>query len=316
MTSGSMKEYKVVRLNKENISDLTRLHTEVYKVLPPQGYFSKKYDTAYTGIEYTGFLAYNLHNLPVAYYGVIPCFLQYDNKVFLAAQSADTMTHPQHRFKGMFVELSIITFDLCRELGIRLIFGFPNQQSYHGAINKLGWQMTETMDGFIIPAGGIPFATFANRFGFLKKPYRKYVKYILGKYRTPSKGVTNSVVRDGYGGLLRNDQYLQYKSYSPASVIEVAGAKAWIRVKQSLLIGDMESVNEDNFGKAVARIRSIAVKLGLKQVQFHCSPGTKLHSLFGSQFKPIPSYPVLFQDFGSPVSPQKIKFTLADIDIF
>ena len=31
-----------------------------------------------------------------------------------------------------------------------LIYGFPNQNSYHGAI-KLGWQMTEMMECFKIP---------------------------------------------------------------------------------------------------------------------------------------------------------------------
>src|SRR5205085_10256014 len=110
-----------------------------------------KYNTAYTSAEYVGYVAYNTQGIAVAYYGVVPCILQCGDEKILSAQSADTMTHPGFRYKGMFVELSNITFDLCKKSGIKIVFGFPNQNSYHGAVHKLGWKMTDTMECFMIP---------------------------------------------------------------------------------------------------------------------------------------------------------------------
>src|SRR4029077_2199837 len=99
------KEYTVTRLDKNNLKDLAMLHSEVYGTPINENYFLKKYDTAYTGLENVGYIAYSSEGKPVAYYGVIPCFIEHKNEVMLAAQSADTMTHPGYRYKGMFVEL-------------------------------------------------------------------------------------------------------------------------------------------------------------------------------------------------------------------
>ena len=316
MINSDTKEYTVVRLNKDNLKDVAALHTAVYGRVPAPDYFPKKYKTEYTGLEYVGFIAYNSQNIPVAYYGVIPCHIQNGTQIMLAAQSADTMTHPQHRYKGMFVDLSNLTFELCRKLGIHLIFGFPNQNSYHGAVHKLGWKLTETIDCFMIPVGGIPMESVSNRFPFIKNIYSRYKKYILKKYIINQKGVTSSVIRDHFAGIYRDSAYLEYKTYSPARVIQVDNSKIWITIKSGLLIGDMEGVDEKNFTSVMNKIKSLAKRLGVMQVLFHCSPGTTLHSLFSSHYNAEPSYPALFQNFGSAIPPEKIKFTFADIDVF
>ena len=122
-------EYRVERLGSDRLPDLELLHKEVYGRWPAKNYFPRKYDTAYTGISYIGFIAYGPDGLPAAYYGVLPCFMQLGGKQFLAAQSGDTMTHPGHRHKGLFVALANRTYELCRQKGIQLIYGFPNQNS-------------------------------------------------------------------------------------------------------------------------------------------------------------------------------------------
>jgi len=310
------KGYSVARLTKDNLEDIAKLHKEVYDHVPAPDHYPKKYNTAYTGIEYTGFIAYNHENIPVAYYGVIPCFIQYGKEIMLAAQSADTMTHPRHRYKGMFVELSNLTFDLCRKLGIRLIFGFPNQNSYHGAVNKLGWKMTDKMDYFTIPVKGLQWESLCGKFKFLKKLYELYRQSVLKKYINPVKGVQSSAEEDGFAAVYRSKDYFQYKTYSQAQVICLDDTAIWISRKYGFMIGDIEGHNEKNFATMIEKLKGIAKKLGVRQIQFHCSPGIHLHSLFSEYCEPTPSYPALFQDFGSPIPPEKIKFTFADIDIF
>lgn len=316
MDSIEQKEYSIVRLNKDNLQDVAKLHTAVYNSMPAPGYFSEKYNTAYTGIEYTGFIAYNRENIAVAYYGVIPCFIRYGNEIILAAQSADTMTHPKYRYKGMFVELSNLTFELCRELGIRLIFGFPNQNSYHGAVNKLGWKMTHRLDYFSIPVKGLRLESVCSKFGFSKKLYGLYRQSVLKKYISPVKGVQNSAEEEGFATVYRSEDYFQYKTYSRSQVIRLDDTSIWIKGKYGLMIGDIEGLNEKNFTTVLETLIGIAKKLGVKEIQFHCSPGIQLHSLFSAYCEPSPSYHALFQDFGSPVPLEKIKFIFADIDVF
>ena len=309
------KEYRVDRLNEKNLKDLAILHSEVYGTPVDENYFLKKYDTSYAGLVNVGYLAYNAEGKPVAYYGVIPCLIKFKDEVMLAAQSADTMTHPQHRYKGMFVDLSNRAFELCRQLGIRLVFGFPNQNSYHGAVNKLGWKMTEAMACFVIPVKTLPLESAARKMR-LSKIYRKYARLILRKKMLSLHGTHNSVVADGFAGVLRNEEYFAYKTYSPTRTLKIGDASVWISNRPGMFIGDMENVNEKNFEVVINKLKRIARILGITPIQFHCSPGTTLHRLFSQKFEATPSYPELFQDFGSPIAAEKVKFTFADIDIF
>lgn len=307
--------YHIARLDQYNISDLSRLYEAVYHVPPTSGYFERKYDTTFAGVRYAGYLAYNEDARPVAYYGVIPCFVRCQNRIILAAQSGDTMTDPAFRFKGMFVELSRITFDLCKTLGINFAFGFPNQHSYHGAITKLGWQMTERMDCFAIKIPTIPFARYSNKSMLSRKIYREYSEWIIDKYRSNEAGVFNSVLDKGFDGLHRDEAYLEYKRYGSTIVVSAGKAKAWIKCGTSMIVGDLD-LGEQDFMTTIKALKKLAWKLGMSELLFHSSPGTRLHQLFLAHYKPIESFPVLFQDLGAPVDFKRFKFTFADIDTF
>ncbi len=315
MESIKATDYILERLNKENLKDLSVLHAAVYGKAPGPDYYKRKYDTAYTGISYAGYIAYNNERRPIAYYGVIPCFIEVDKKKFPGAQSADTMTDPGHRFKGMFVELSNHCFDLCRKLGIRLVFGFPNENSYHGAVNKLRWKMTERMSGFKLQVKTMNSESLALK-ARLGNLYRIFRNSVLRRYELPLKGVANSVIADGFGGVYRDEAYLNYKTYNPSRVISLGGVKLWISDKQGMLIGDIEGATENNFAAMLEKLQKLMVVLGTPTMQFHCSTGTRLHDLFAKHCERSDSYHVLFQDFGSPVEPERIKFTFGDVDVF
>jgi hypothetical protein len=316
MTDTAQKEFTITRLSQKNIADLARLHSEVYGVPLREKYFKSKYNTSYTGVEYAGYIAYNRQNLPVAYYGVIPCSLRYGNERMLAAQSADTMTHPRHRYKGMFVELSLKCFELCRQLGIRLVFGFPNENSYHGAVNKLGWKLISQMDCFTIHCESSWLRNLLAKIPLLKKLHKHYVQKLIRKNSETLKGIRASFISEGFAGVDRSEEYLDYKQYNPTSVLKIGEARIWISTRHGLMIGDMEGVDEQNFNHVMTGLKKIADRAGISELQFHCSPGTKLHDLFSQSYPATPSFPALYQDFGSQISPEKIRFSLADIDIF
>ena len=302
------KEYSVAMLSKDNLNDLALLYKEVYHAARPNGYFIKKYDTAYTSVENVGFIAYDKENRPVAYYGVIPCFIQSGKEILIAAQSADTMTHPEHRHKGMFVKLSMMTFDLCRQVGIRLIFGFPNQNSYPGMIKHLGWTETEKMSRFTIPTG-----TIWNKI-FLKIS-KEHSCEVLNELVLREPDIKNSVIEEGYTGVYRDEAYMRYKTYTNTYVINMNSASLWIKVGDELTIGDI-ILKENNRKYFFEETKALANKLKLTKISFHVSGGCNLYDLFACNYKPIQSFPVLFKDFGSGLQLNKIKFTFADIDIF
>jgi hypothetical protein len=311
-----IREYRIERLDKNKLKDIETLYKAVYGHEPEKNYFLKKYNTAYTGAQYIGYIAYNCENIPLAYFGVIPCFIQYNNKIVLCAQAVDAMTLSQYRYKGMFVELAKITFDLCKASGINFIFGFPNQNSYYGLVHKLKWkEMTEAMDCFMIPVNTFPVESLSQKFKWTKWIYKKYVKWVLRKYSLLQAGVSNSVIAEGFGGVHRDKQYLQYKSYGHAQVIKIGNAKLWIRIKNGLFIGDL-NVAEHDFDTVIDAIKKIAKRLSITNISFQSSPGTALHTLFAGKYKPIPSFPILFLNFGADLPLDKLKFTFADIDIF
>ena len=307
-------QYYTERLSDKNISDVAKLHSSVYGE-PSAVNFAAKYHTAYTGVNHIGFIAYENPQSPIAFYGVIPCFIQMAADVLLTAQSADTMTHPDYRNRGLFIELALLTFQLCRDSGVKFVFGFPNQNSLPGFVNKLGWQITETMDCFIISSPIYSWVRFFGKIPLMKKAYSNYRDSQLKKYLLPQNGIANSVLADGYGGIYRSHQYNTYKGYGDTHVIKIGDSSLWIKVTTILLIGDV-TVKPDDFDDMIYKLKQLANRLGVKEIHFHACPGTTLHHLFALRFKSIPSFPVIFNDFKGDLQTDKIKFTSADIDTF
>jgi len=308
-------EYQVEKLTAAKLADVEQLHAAVYGAMPTADFFIKKYNTAFTGVEYVGYVAYNTQKIAVGFYAVIPCFIQFGDQSVLAAQSADTMTHPGYRYKGLFVELSNMTFQLCRDLGINLVFGFPNQNSLPGAINKLGWQMTHQLDCFIIPVTSFPLRRALNKLPYFNGRIADHRKKVLAKYIVNQNTVANSVLKGGFAGVSRDDAYSKYKTYNETHVIRIGDSLVWIKISHVLLIGDMTALAED-FDTVMDGLKNLAKKLGIKEIHFHASPGTSLHTLFAAGCQSIPSFYALFQDFEKQHPIENIKFTSADIDTF
>lgn len=314
-SSSIAQEYTFERLNNDNLVHLAQLYEVVYGRKARPGFYDKKYDTGYTGVSCVGYIAYDGQHEPIAYFGVIPCFIEYDGESILVAQAADAMTHSGHRYKGMLAELSRLTFALCRELGILLVFGFPNQDFYPAAM-RMGWKETEALDRFNIPLTTFPLSSIAARWPFLKGWYRIYQRRVTARYVASMPVGFNTVLDGNNSGIQRSDAYLEYKKYNETVVLQIGHAKVWIKITQVLNVGEMAGVNEHNFDSVMHGLKKIGCRLGVRRISFQVSPHTALHHLWSSRYIPIRSFPVIFQDFGIHVPLEKIKFTFADIDIF
>jgi hypothetical protein len=306
--------YRIERLTEERLADMTSLHKAVYGKALPSDFFPRKYNTAFTGVMYTGYLAY-AGDVPAAFYGVIPSFIECDGKPVLAAQSADTMTHPDHRGKGLFIKLAKLTYDLCYHEKILILFGFPNQNSLPGFVNKLNWQVSAQMECFIIPVKALPLERLVNKFPVLKGLYRFYAKNVIKKYASPQKGITNTLISEGFYGLHRDSSYLDHKTYTESFTIKTGAAAVWFRIADGMVIGDIDfGANEPQ--DIIPRLKKTARRLGLQKLQFQADKRSALNAFLKKYTEPIPSFPVIVKDLGARLPLDKMAFTFADIDIF
>lgn len=303
-------------LSPENIADLGSLYTSVYKRLRPAGYFEKKYAPVYPGRPPFGFLAYaknaSRDKFPVGFYGALPCSVFSGNKKVNAAQCTDAMTHPGFRRQGLFLQLARLTMNACGESGTRLLFGFPNQYSLPGFLKKLGWEKGERMDCFRLQVNALRFVKVTRRLSIAGSFYQRYSDYIVRRHETP---LLKPMDRNVKAGLLRDEAWVNQKCRTGMRQLMLEDGDCWIRPGEELLVGDLAAASV-SLKKDLTLLKNIARQLGLPAVQFHCSPDTPLHRALIKETAPVPSFTVVYKDFGSGITPHDLKFTLADIDIF
>ena len=85
------------------------------------------------------------------FYTVWPVKVRLGNETVMAAQSMDTMTHPDYRGRGVFVQLAQACYDLAASRGFEVLYGFPNQNSYPGFIRRLNWDHTGDIPHWVRP---------------------------------------------------------------------------------------------------------------------------------------------------------------------
>jgi len=176
--------------------------------------------------------------------------------------------------------------------------------------------MTEMMDCYIIPVSIIPAELFIKRLlPFAKKTYIRYQQKVLKDYIVNIDGIENSVLKDGFAGVNRNPHYLKYRSYRNNYVIRVGGALLWVKIRNGLIIGDIDCKPAD-FDEMMEKLQKIAFKLGVHRILFHTSHQTQLAAMFAERYESVPSYYVMFKDLGSKLPLDKVKFTFADAEPF
>ncbi|MGB3008016.1 MAG: GNAT family N-acetyltransferase, partial [Chitinophagaceae bacterium] len=132
-----------------DIEEFTSAHFPLLKLLYKNAFntdvrieeIESRFNTNALGGPVIGFIAIHKQTqVPSAYYGVFPFKAIIKDEIVQAAQSGDTMTHSHHRRKGLFATLANLTYEKCKELGIKILIGQPNESSYHGLVKTLGWE--------------------------------------------------------------------------------------------------------------------------------------------------------------------------------
>jgi GNAT superfamily N-acetyltransferase len=134
----------------------------------------------------------------VAHYAVVPLRLNYMGRPILAAQTVDTMVHPDAQGKGLFETTARALYAELGQRGVKLTYGVPNANSYPGFMRKLDWKRLAYL------------RAYQCRLSVRQPLARALGSDALG-------ALTDAVFRAGLGARLRVDRWLlQRRLGSPA----------------------------------------------------------------------------------------------------
>lgn len=308
--------YVTERISKNRLKDLIPLFKTAFNQDKSEEELLYKYDTSFTGQSYLGFIAYTEEDLqPAAYYGVFPLEARISGKTCLVAQSGDTMTHPEHRGKGLFVKLAKLTYELCVQQGIQGVFGFPSESSYPGFVKKLGWQHHENIENYTAWIYTLPLSTLL-KVKHLKFLYRGWVKIILAFYSS-GKCFESSVLRNSMAGIARTSDFWEYKLRNSDNVcLRVGGASVILKISVSLGVGDMDLSNENKFDRIFTHLKWLAFFLGTPRISFYCSQNTWMSDVLKAKLVAKPGLAIGYVNFQKEVDLAPLKYTYFDFDTF
>jgi hypothetical protein len=132
-------KYSIHKLNENEFDILIPLMQNCFGLDVNINYFKWKYKDNPSGFVVGFYAKHNDSGEIAAYYGVIPELYDVNNKPEIIYQSCDTMTHSNHRRKGLFQKLALHCFDFLSNDKKLFIYGFGGGQSTPGFI-KFGWK--------------------------------------------------------------------------------------------------------------------------------------------------------------------------------
>jgi hypothetical protein len=207
-------------------------------------------------------------------------------------------------------------YELAHKEGIQFIYGFPNANSYHGLINKLNWKHDGYMRLYTFSVATIPAARLARKLPILNVVYRRYVKFILRFWRSDKHMLPNPLLEEGFAGILRDEQFFEYKRYSETYLLRVNQCQVWVSVQKQLLVGEIYPVDDNTIDSVVKSLRNIAQFLGCTEVVFSMSPGIQLDRFLSKRFQGIDYNPICYLKLNGEVPAERFRFSFCDCDFF
>lgn len=311
--------YNFKKIDDTSYTNIQTLYMESFGLKSSLSAIKRKYNTEFFRLKNVGILAEDEKNSPAAYYGVFPIVLLYDSKDYLVAQSGDTMTSPNHRKKGLFTKLAKETYQLSKELGIKMVFGFPNENSYPGFKNKLSWIFSGFMQKFTIKIPTLPLCEIASKYKSLEPVYEKFVKHRISKFKI--KLHEDSIKCFGFSktkGQIKKDlNFFKYKLENEScSLIKLNGFTLLIKPKKHLYIGTVGYIKKNQTQALLKTVKKLSKRLGCKKVIFTLSENHWLYEYLIEEIAPTKSLPIGFYLYNDTLNPEDIQFTLADYDTF
>jgi hypothetical protein len=301
--------------NESHYAKFNLLYQNAFKKNMEWLEFRRRFDTLSRGFEFIGYIAiHGQSGEAAAFYGVFPLKMKVGESVLAAAVSGDTMTHTNHRNKGLFRALATLTYEKCRKLGVAIIYGFPNSQSYHGLVHSLNWKHVNELHVLDLSLRFkiSPVHKIIKHVGFLQILFVKFAHYLLKKYVVTGMDSFNNGVDEKYGIVYRDRDYIAHKGNGKRMFLKIGDQIVWIRLAELLWIGDFSDMKNIKIAE-IAKLKKITRLLGYNTIRFAINKEVLLPDSMNS-FKVIESIPTCMLYLGEGWDNSKFLFTPADFD--
>ncbi|MGC1474009.1 MAG: GNAT family N-acetyltransferase [Psychroserpens sp.] len=140
-----MYDFKQVKIDSKSIAEVASLLSQVFTT-------TDKFTNEFIEWQYAknpsgpivGFNAYAGEEL-AGHYVTQPIQAQVKGETVKGLLSLNTATHPDHRGKKLFTELAKLTYEYAKDNGYKFVYGVANDNSTHGFIKKLGFQLVSPL---------------------------------------------------------------------------------------------------------------------------------------------------------------------------
>ncbi|MFT6209539.1 MAG: GNAT superfamily N-acetyltransferase [Bacteroidia bacterium] len=301
------------RLDDSRLRDVQFLYETVFKNSISLDVLTKKYDTSYLGVKHLTYLAYD-GDKPVAFYGALPQKMNYRGESILAVHTCDSLTLPAYQRKGIHKMLALKAYDLMKQEGIRFVYAYHSENTLHSC-KKLDWELAFTMKGFMIKTNRIPIAKAVTKIQLLKAQYNAYALRVLKPFQISDDDFKNS---NSNSGLFQdyNKSFFDYKCFTNNLIIELDNVKFWVKVSNRVSVGDVNFQSESDLLNGIESLKKLTDKLGLNEILFQTSPGTKLEHALSTHFKAFDSWKVGYYLFNKDININEFRGNFSDFDTF
>ena len=310
--------YKIQELTETDYDKIRYLYRNCFNITLTKKEFYRKYfnDNKFRTI---GYFAIDSNGQTGGFYGVFKDNLTYQNKSYMVAQSGDTMTHPAHQKKGLFLMLAKATYNKCIEDGIALIFGFPNKQSYHGFSTKLDWTFNGSMRRWTFSVNSFPWCELTTINRQLKSAYRKFAEHKIRQYKIKPTRIIADQFNTSYelGMIEKSLAFFNFKLDNPSvQLLQFRDFTLLVKFDNHLIIGDIGYKNELYATELMNCITQLGELIGCRKVVISLSLNHWANSIIENYQTSEDGLPIGFLNFNTDIDPSKIAFSYSDFDTF
>lgn len=310
--------YIIQELTENDYDKIKFLYRYCFNITLTKKEFYRKYYNDHK-FRTIGYFAIDLNGKTGGFYGVFKDNLTYQNKSYMVAQSGDTMTHPAHQKRGLFLMLAKATYNKCIEDGIALIFGFPNKQSYHGFSTKLDWTFNGNMRRWTFKVNSFPWCELTSINRQLKSAYRKFAEHKIRQYKVKPTRIIADQFNTSYevGMIEKSLEFFNFKLDNPSvQLLQFRDFILLVKFDNHLIIGDIGYKNELYATELMNCITQLGELIGCRKVVISLSLNHWANSIFENYQTSEDGLPIGFLNFNTDIDPSKIAFSYSDFDTF
>lgn len=313
-----MSDYKLERISSNTYKFIKSLYKDCFNVDRNTEYINTKYNTTSFKHKDIGFFAIDKENKPAGYYGVFPITAIYNGNSLNIAQSGDTMTHPNHRKKGLFTILAKETYDLAKNENLAFVFGFPNENSLPGFQKNLNWVFHGYMKQFTFKSNTIPLAELSYKLKLIRLFFNLVSKLRLKSIivETNINNIKDFKSSENEFKLSRNIDFFNYKKYGNPFIVKLNGFTIYLKIDDHLKIGDVSFFDENQTLMFVKTIKILGQKSLSGKIILAVSENHWLFDRLNNHITSINLSPIGFLPLNGDYPLDKMTFTGADFDTF